>query len=155
MSVSRSSDSAMPDADIEIRIGTFRELESDLWHVRRTVFVIEQNVPEEIETDDRDAVCTHVVAYLESQPVGTGRVDFAKDGKVGRVAVLKAFRRRGVGHRIMREIETLAREAGMGKLWFHAQTSAIPFYESLGYQADGGVFYEADIPHRRMEKTLD
>ncbi|HET7131807.1 MAG TPA: GNAT family N-acetyltransferase, partial [Gammaproteobacteria bacterium] len=58
-------------------------------HVRITVFVEEQHVPEEIELDERDPLCLHVLAYDErGSPIGTGRLDVAYGGKIGRVAVL-------------------------------------------------------------------
>jgi predicted GNAT family N-acyltransferase len=34
----------------------------------------------------------------------------------------------------------------------HAQTSVVPFYERLGYTAEGPVFDEAGIPHRKMSR---
>lgn len=57
--------------------------------VRFAVFVDEQSVPAEIELDERDPHCVHVLAHdAESRPVGTGRIDLDAGGKIGRVAVL-------------------------------------------------------------------
>jgi predicted GNAT family N-acyltransferase len=122
--------------------------------VRFEVFVDEQSVPAEIEMDDRDPLCVHVVAWDNGVPVGTGRIDLEKGGKVGRVAVLASYRRSGVGTRIMAALEDIARNAKLDGLWFHAQLSAIPFYEALGYIAEGPEFDEADIPHRTMRKAF-
>ncbi len=121
--------------------------------VRLPVFVEEQGVPREIEADDRDAHCLHVLATAAGTPVATGRLDVAS-GKVGRVAVLAGWRGRGVGAAVMRQLHRLARGHGLTHVWCHAQRSAVPFYERLGYRAEGGEFEEAGIPHRAMHAVL-
>ena len=135
------------------RISTFLENEADIMSVRMTVFVEEQGVPAEIERDEYDATCLHIVIYDVESPVGTGRLDLVQ-GKVGRVAVLASHRRRGIGRQIMAEIEDLARKRGLSRLWFHAQREAIAFYEALGYESQGDEFMEAGIPHIKMHKVL-
>jgi predicted GNAT family N-acyltransferase len=75
-------------------------------------------------------------------------------GKVERVAVLESLRGRGIGRELMRALEARAREQGIDRLVLHAQLSALPFYEELGYRAHGEVFDEAGIPHRAMDKAL-
>ena len=47
-----------------------------------------------------------------------------------------------------------ARSHGLTSIWFHAQESAIPFYQKLGYSLEGEPFMEAGIPHRTMRKTI-
>ncbi|MEM8733582.1 MAG: GNAT family N-acetyltransferase, partial [Planctomycetota bacterium] len=96
----------------------------------------------------------HALATIGAQPVATGRIDVQKEGKIGRVAVLADFRRLGIGSRMMEALENFASEQGLRKVWFHAQQSAIPFYRSLGYEAVGEEFMEADIPHVMMEKKV-
>ncbi len=139
---------------IEIQSGGFEELAHELREVRTAVFIREQRVPWEIEMDERDASCIHVLARADGRPVGTARIDLEKDGKVGRVAVLRDYRRCGIGRRLMAELESIAGEYGLQRLWFHAQTSAIPFYEQIGYSAEGPEFSEAGIPHRTMSRRL-
>ena len=55
----------------------------------------------------------------------------------------------------MQALEQVARANNLGQLWFHAQVSAVPFYQSLGYHVVGEEFVEADIPHLSMEKSLN
>ncbi|MCA9132326.1 MAG: GNAT family N-acetyltransferase [Planctomycetales bacterium] len=128
---------------------------ADIRAIREQVFLIEQRVPAEEEFDDRDLRCEHVVVYDGDRPLGTARVDWEKDGKVGRVAVLKSQRRRGVGTVLMQAIEQQAMARGAGRLWCNAQVSAIAFYQSLGYSVCSGEFEEAHIPHVAMEKELE
>ena len=132
--------------------------ESDYAAIRRvrfTVFVDEQRVPEEIELDERDPLCLHLLAYDDRDaPVGTGRLDVNYDGKIGRVAVLASARRSGVGTALMARLHELAAEAGLRSVWCNAQVTAVAFYRRIGYREVGERFYEAGIEHVRMEHEL-
>lgn len=132
----------------------FRLDRAALSRIRFAVFVDEQRVPAELEIDDRDPVCTHVLAFGDDGvAIGTGRIDV--DGKIGRVAVVSTARGFGVGRALMEYLHALATERGLPLVWCHAQVSAVPFYERLGYVATGGVFDEAGIDHVCMQKKLD
>ena len=138
-----------------VRIADFEADYPALRAIRFTVFVDEQNVPEDIEIDDDDPRCIHVLALDDGLPVGTGRIDIEKSGKIGRVAVLASHRRNGVGEAVMRMLHAIALENGVTGCWCHAQVSAAPFYEKLGYRiTDDEPFDEAGIPHVQMAITL-
>ena len=122
--------------------------------VRRAVFIEEQRVPEELEWDDADERSYHVLATSEEgEPIGTGRLKL--DGQIGRMAVARDWRRRGVGAAILRALLDLARKEGCTSVRLHAQTHAVAFYAKYGFTAVGGQFDEAGIPHRMMELTLE
>ena len=74
--------------------------------------------------------------------------------KAERVAVLEAFRGHGVGRALMTAVEDEARRRGIERVVLHAQVRVLRFYEGLGYRATSGIFMEADIAHRAMEKRL-
>lgn len=123
--------------------------------VRITVFVDEQGVPAEHEMDQRDPHCIHAVTYNdEGMPIATGRLDPLYGGKIGRVAVLKKYRGKGVGRKIMQVLEKAARQKGLSEVNLHAQTSALDFYRKLNYVEEGSLFYEENIPHKTMRKKL-
>ncbi len=131
--------------------------------IRMVVFVEEQGVPPEEELDALDVVATHFLVRHMALPVGdpTDIVATARlvdkgggVGKVGRVAVLRAHRGKGVGALLMRFIEETARAQGFHRLVLDAQLQAIPFYEQLGYVAEGEIFLDANIEHRFMQKTI-
>ena len=122
--------------------------------VRETVFIDEQRVPRDLEFDERDPLCRHVLVFDGATPVGTGRLDLDYDGKVGRVAVVATHRRGGVGRAVMERLHAIAHEADQPRLWCHAQLTAVPFYERLGYVSSGPMFLEAGIEHVLMELAL-
>ena len=123
--------------------------------VRFAVFVDEQQIPRELEMDDRDVACTHWLATEErGDPIGTVRLDIEACGKIGRLAVLAHARRRGVGRALMERVHELARARDLASVWCHAQQSAAPFYTRLGYRTTSEPFDEAGIEHVRMEFDL-
>jgi predicted GNAT family N-acyltransferase len=122
--------------------------------VRWKVFVEEQHVPEELEWDDEDERSHHVIAVAaDGMPIGTGRL--LRDGHIGRMAVLKEWRGKGVGSALLQCLLSLARAKGNGVVKLHAQTHAAGFYAKHGFVPEGGEFMEAGIPHVVMTRAID
>lgn len=121
--------------------------------VRRTVFIIEQQVPESLEWDEFDAVSLHVLALgSRGQAIGTGRL--LPDGHIGRMAVIRDWRGCGAGSAILELLIASARRRGDTLLRLNAQTHAIDFYCRHGFSAHGDEFLDAGIPHRQMMRRL-
>ncbi len=121
--------------------------------IRHEVFVLEQNVPVELELDGHDPHCRHWLVFdAANRPIATARM--RGDGHVGRIAVVTEWRKRGVGARLVEAIVSDARGAGLDAVDLDAQVHAIGFYERLGFEAHGEVFLDAGIPHRRMRRRL-
>jgi predicted GNAT family N-acyltransferase len=141
---------------MSVRVVTTDDEREDAFAVRRAVFVEEQGVPEDLEIDEHDPEATHFVAYDDGTAVGAARLRGVDDetAKVERVAVLAERRGEGWGRRLMDAVEATAREAGFDRVTLHSQTHAADFYDYLGYERHGDVFYEADIPHVEMDKPL-
>jgi predicted GNAT family N-acyltransferase len=117
--------------------------------VRIEVFVREQAVSESLEWDGRDQAAVHVLAEDDAgRPVGTARL--LPSGQIGRMAVLPAWRGRGVGKALLRELLRIASADDFPLPFLNAQTSALPFYRRAGFVPVGEEFQEAGIPHRRM-----
>ncbi|MCT4355220.1 GNAT family N-acetyltransferase [Streptomyces sp. Je 1-79] len=150
----------------EVREAVGRDDREACFAVRREVFVVEQNVPQDIEYDRYDETAVHVLALREDGlPLGTGRLLHGADavgktgadtsvGSLGRLAVSQAARGLGVGAALVRAIEDAARERGLTAVDLHAQTHALGFYERLGYEVYGPEFPDAGIPHRAMRRAL-
>ena len=120
--------------------------------VREKVFIEEQNVPRELEWDEWDERCEHAVACdSEGRAIGTARL--APDGRLGRMAVLREYRGRGVGAALLEALLARAREMSLTRVTLHAQIHAAGFYRRFGFSERGGEFLEAGIPH--FEMTLE
>jgi len=144
-------------ADYTIELATWTTDGESIRHVRRSVFIEEQRIPEHEEWDDLDAQVTHVLAYARAgsakrDVVGTGRLE--PTGKIGRVAVLPQYRGTGAGVAIMQRLVQLAFERGFTEVYLNAQTYACGFYERLGFRAEGPEFDEVGIPHQRMRRAV-
>ena len=121
--------------------------------VREEVFVVEQRVPREMEWDEHDATSRHALALAaDGEAIGTARL--LPEGRIGRMAVRKPWRGRGVGAALMRALLDEARAAGMTGIALHAQTHAAGFYRRFGFSARGEEFDEAGIPHVEMRLAL-
>jgi len=117
--------------------------------IRRNVFVDEQNVPEFIEIDEFETVSTHILALQSGQPVGTARWRVTATGiKLERFAVLSEYRGSHIGTALLKF--TLNKIDMEATVYLYSQISAVGFYEKYGFVTQGKIFYEADIPHRKM-----
>lgn len=139
--------------DYRVESGDWATLGTAAMTVRERVFIKEQGVPAEIERDASDAISRHVVAIdPNGEAIGTGRL--LPDGHVGRLAVMKKWRGKGVGAALFERLLQLAREAGMQRLELHAQTPASGFYARYGFMTQGAEFYEAGLPHITMARAV-
>ena len=123
--------------------------------IREEVFVREQGFQEEF--DSIDGFATHILAMSEGSPAGICRV-FWDEGRqqflLGRVAVLRPFRMKGIGAALVKAAEQQARRMGGNSLHLHAQCRITGFYQALGYTAYGEIEDDQGCPHIWMEKQL-
>jgi predicted GNAT family N-acyltransferase len=120
--------------------------------IRFSVFVEEQCVPLEIELDAIDAQCVHAVVFEDQTAVATGRL--LPDGHIGRMAVLKAWRGRGIGSLLLGKLVELARARGEREVMLSAQAHAVAFYRAHGFVEEGAEYLEAGIRHQAMRRKL-
>ena len=119
--------------------------------IRLRVFVREQGVPPEIELDKDDQRAEHLLARIRGRAVGTARLVVKnRRAKIGRMAVLKSYRGKGVGKALLKRAVESARKKKGKMIYLHAQIPVIGFYEKMGFHCVGRPFMEAGIPHRRM-----
>lgn len=138
---------------VKIESGDWDTLRGEAAVIRFGVFVMEQEVPEDLELDLLDPDSRHWIARnVEGSAVGTARL--APDNHVGRMAVLPEWRGRGVGSALLQAIQQHARDNGIPILALNAQVQAIQFYEKFGFIAEGPEFDDAGLPHRLMRWTV-
>jgi predicted GNAT family N-acyltransferase len=143
----------MSDPLIRIDVLPWERAREAASRIRFEVFVREQRVPQEIELDDHDAVSLHALALdAGAGAVGTGRL--LPDGHIGRLAVLRAWRGKGVGSALLARLVELARERGDAEVVLSAQVHAEAFYRARGFRPEGAIYEEAGIAHRTMRRRL-
>ena len=141
------------DAGFTVQPVAWRSGSEAIRRLREEVFIREQAVPVHEEWDEYDAVSRYVIALDErGRPLGTGRL--SPGGKIGRLAVLRVHRRRGIGSAMLRALLDMAKAEGFHTVFLHAQCQALEFYAKQGFMAQGPEFIEAGIPHRKMTLTL-
>lgn len=132
--------------------------------VREAVFIAEQHVPVDLERDTDDDRAIHLLARThDDTPIGTGRLVIdppsgdattSTTAHLGRMAVLQAWRRQGVGTSLLLRLLDYARSRGVTAAALHAQHDAIAFYQRFGFTAHGDEFEEAGIQHVEMRLAL-
>lgn len=119
-------------------------------NIRKEVFILEQNVPIEDEFDKFDESATHYLITLNNNFVGTARLIASNNQyTIGRVAILKRYRRQGYASNLLLEILKQIPDDVTVKLG--AQKQALGFYEQLGFKVSGDLYYDAGIEHYPME----
>lgn len=145
-----------------IRVAEVRWDEPLADHIRRirlSVFVEEQQVPLDEEIDERDPQAFHVLAVDEVEgPCGTARL-FADPcdptcARIGRMAVSRSHRGRGVGRLLVDHLLGEARRRGFRCVRLSSQVHVISFYEQFGFRTTGEEYLDAGIRHREMEMAL-
>ena len=126
------------------------ELETCL-SIREKVFVVEQNIPVDIEMDDNNVDSVSICAIMNKKYVGTARYRVTSYGvKLERFAVLKEFRNQGIGKSLVQFMFDNLNESRI--IYLHAQEAVVDFYLSLGFKKINDRFFEAGIPHWKMVK---
>jgi predicted GNAT family N-acyltransferase len=144
----------MIDESFHVEVASWEADQPHLRTVREQVFLVEQRIPENEEWDALDAPSIHALARAsDGTPIGTGRL--TPERMIGRMAVLREWRGKGVGDAILRTLMEQARARGWTELTLRSQTHAVPFYARLGFVREGEEFEEAGIPHCVMRARLD
>jgi len=143
----------MIPSDFFVELADYQSDVESLRAVREPVFVQEQQVPIEEEWDDLDPLSRHVIARdLQGNPIGTARL--TPERKIGRMAVVKNWRDRGVGAAMLQALLDLARSLGYAEVALNAQIDALGFYRRFGFEPYGDEFMEAGIRHQAMRLSL-
>ena len=124
--------------------------------IRYKVFTLEQGFANEDDLDVLDDKSIHIIVFINELPIGTARMFKEGEGiyHIGRLAILKEHRGKGIGSFILGVFENKARELGAKKMHLGSQIDKAAFYEKNGYKKYGDIFDDAGYPHIMMEKIL-
>lgn len=122
------------------------------FNIREEVFIKEQNINRELEIDGTDKYAKNMILVENNKPIGTSRL-IVIDNKlyIGRVAVLKQYRKKGYATHMINFLLKEAKNMGFNEIFLNAQTYTKNFYEKFGFKAFGKEFLEANIPHISMK----
>ncbi|EOR11352.1 GNAT family N-acetyltransferase [Acinetobacter tandoii] len=137
---------------LQIRTGTWAELQSDAKPIREQVFIQEQQIAAADEWDTQDEVSQHFVVFDGEQAIATARL--LPNHSIGRVAVLASYRGQGIGKLLMQEIIQQAQIQQRPLLQLSSQVHAMSFYQALGFQVCGEAYMDCGIPHIDMQMSL-
>lgn len=138
-------------SNFTVRTASWEQDKQQLMLVRHQVFVQEQQVPIELESDSYDQSSWYVLAETSNaEPVACARLQ--KNGKVTRIAVLKNWRRQGIARSMLGRLIEIAVQHRVETLYLHAQLSAISLYLEFGFTQTGEQFEEAGITHIKMTR---
>ena len=123
-------------------------------YIREEVFVKEQGFNEEF--DSLEETSYHLLISLDNKIVGCSRFYEIEPFtyKIGRIAILKEYRKKNLGSKMLEYAFSYLKFLKCKKLIVHSQTHAMEFYEKLGFQKQGDIFYEENHPHIKMIKIL-
>lgn len=122
---------------MRIDILSWEQAEPQAAPIRFAIFMAEKQAVG-FELDDLDKDCRHAVAYDDAgKAIGTARL--MPDGQIGRMAVVKEWRRRGVGSAMLEALVGEAKKQGMPEVRLSAPVQALEFYREHGFVADGKI----------------
>ncbi|MBB6715724.1 GNAT family N-acetyltransferase [Clostridium gasigenes] len=127
--------------------------------VRYEVFACEQEITCENDFDDKDKVCKHTLVYYEDKLVGYCRILPAglayEKPSIGRVLVLKEFRKNYIAQEMIKKSTDFIREYWMeNEIILSSQLYAKRLYEAVGFEVISDVYDEAGIPHVKMSLDI-
>ncbi|MEJ2142975.1 MAG: GNAT family N-acetyltransferase [Gammaproteobacteria bacterium] len=138
--------------DFVIKQTTFNENRDAIVSIREQVFNKEQHVPEELEWDGLDDDAVQLLVMNHEQPVATSRM--LNDGHIGRMAVIPAFRKQGIGSQMLSRLINIAKQKGLTRVFLSAQVEAIDFYRKHGFTVNSDIYLDAGIFHQDMYLNL-
>ena len=150
--------------NFEVKVKKFNDLNvEELYEIakaRYEVFACEQEITCENDFDDKDKECLHlfiidknydglkIVSYCRLLPQGL----YYDEASIGRVLVLKEYRKIGVAKEMMRiAVEEIKERFDTGKITLSAQSYIKNLYLSVGFKQVSEEYEEAKIPHVKMK----
>ncbi|WP_300383655.1 GNAT family N-acetyltransferase [Clostridium sp.] len=145
---------------LECKIKSFYELSLDelyeIAKVRYEVFVCDQKITCENDFDYKDKECYHLIVSYKDEVVGYSRILQGglsyKEPSIGRVLVLKEYRRNNIGQLMMEKaVDFIINELNEREITISAQFYVKGLYENIGFKTISEPYIEAEIEHVKMK----
>lgn len=126
----------------------------DCFYIRKIVFMDEQGFENEYDEIDNNA--TFITIYDGDLCIGCARLFNGEENiKIfGRLAILKKYRGKKLGTKVLQYAEKIAKEQGAKEIHLHAQCQAIDFYIPFGYETYGEIELDESVEHQWMKKII-
>ena len=125
--------------------------------IRQIVLEDEQGFSHEINLDGQDPLAMHVLVLDQGEPVGTARITKRSEteGMLARIALLPSHRGKGLGKRMLHDLEAMAKNAGLKMIDVEPHAHLEPFFRSLGYEAVPGRVELGGHQLIRLRKSVE
>jgi putative N-acetyltransferase (TIGR04045 family) len=133
---------------------------ADHYAIRHQVFVEEQSVfvSSDLDEHDQDDATIRLIGYCDGVAAGSVRIfEFDRVTRLwqgDRLAVLPAFRVRGLGAPLVRCAVATAAVRGGTRMIAHIQLANVRFFGRLGWDPVGDIESYAGLPHQPMSIAL-
>ena len=143
--------------EIEIRCPNTEIEWEEYYDLRYRILREPWKQPRGSERNEGDSTGIHLAYFDQGKITGIIRLDQSDEfiGQIRFMAVESKMQGKGIGEKLMREMEKNAFNRGDKKIILHAREVALGFYEKLGYKLikKSHNLFEA-IQHYLMEKEL-
>ena len=138
-----------------MEIKFFDSIPVDALKIRLDVFEKEQNTPD--GEDETDGCAKHLVLYDSDKAIATCRISEMKEKGVyliGRIAVIKELRGRGIGKIIIGYAEEHLKSTDCKIAKIRSRYQVKDFYIKCGYEICSDILYEDNRPYIWVEKAI-
>jgi len=143
--------------DIEIREPRTKKEFEDYYNLRYKILRKPWNQPPGSEKDELEDKSIHILACSRGKVIGCSRIHFnsPEEAQIRYMAVDQRFRSKGIGQRMLKELESRAAEHDEKYIVLNAREAAVHFYESNGYRVIGeSPTMFGTVKHKKMRKDL-
>jgi len=137
---------------MEVKVFKYSDGIEDCLKLRQIIFIEWQKVPYERERDGKDDVAIHFLLQDKNAPIGVARIIFQDENPIiERLGILKTYRKNDAGTILMKYILNYCKIKNHKKAKLSSQEHAVSFYQKLGFKIISERYFDANIPHFKME----
>jgi ribosomal protein S18 acetylase RimI-like enzyme len=106
---------------------------------------------------DGDDKALHFGVIIDNRLVSVASVYIDADPQSARLrkfATLAEFQGKGIGSYLLNYIIKILSKRGITYFWFDARSSAVNFYQGLGFEVSSELFYKNKVPYYKMHANL-